>query len=250
MIELKKVKKQFGEQVVLNELDLQIPDGKITCIIGRSGEGKSVLLKHVMGLILPDAGDIIVNGQSLSQLTEVQLFQLRRQFGMLFQNAALFDSMTVMENIAFPLQEHSDMSQDEIENRVKELIQIVGLKEEVIHKFPSELSGGMRKRVGLARAIALKPQILLYDEPTTGLDPIMTDVVDHLILNTQRRLGITSLVISHDIKAVFTIADKVAMLHEGKILLEGTPETFKKTDNPIVKNFLEGKASEEQLREI
>lgn len=250
MIELKKLKKTFGTQVVLNDLDLVMPKGKITVIIGRSGEGKSVLLKHLMGLVRPDAGEVLVDGQNVCEIADHELFSLRRKFGMLFQNAALFDSMTVRENIAFPMEEHTDFTKDQITERVMELIGVVGLKDIVLEKFPSELSGGMRKRVGLARAIALKPEILLYDEPTTGLDPIMTDVVDHLILNTQRRLGITSVVISHDIHAVFAIADKIAMLHEGKVLEEGTPEDFRRTTNPIVKNFLEGKASDEQKMEI
>lgn len=250
MIELKKVKKAFGSQVVLNDLDLVMPDGKITVIIGRSGEGKSVLLKHLMGLVRPDEGQVLVDGQNVCEIADHDLFSLRRKFGMLFQNAALFDSMTVCENIAFPMEEHTNFTAAQITDRVMELTSIVGLKENVLKKFPSELSGGMRKRVGLARAIALKPEILLYDEPTTGLDPIMTDVVDHLILNTQRRLGITSIVISHDIHAVFAIADKIAMLHEGKVLQEGTPDDFRHTTNPVVKNFLEGKASDEQKMEI
>lgn len=250
MIELKKLKKTFGSQVVLNDLDLVMPDGKITVIIGRSGEGKSVLLKHLMGLVRPDEGQVIVDGQNVCEIADHELFNLRRKFGMLFQNAALFDSMTVGENIAFPMEEHTDFTTAQITDRVMELMGVVGLKEIVLKKFPSELSGGMRKRVGLARAIALKPEILLYDEPTTGLDPIMTDVVDHLILNTQRRLGITSIVISHDIHAVFAIADKIAMLHEGKVLQEGTPDDFRRTTNPVVKNFLEGKASDEQKMEI
>lgn len=250
MIDLLKLRKAFGSQVVLNDLDLHIPKGKITIIIGRSGEGKSVLIKHIMGLIHPDAGDVIIAGKNLGELDEVELFDLRRKFGMLFQYAALFDSMTVFENIAFPLEEHSDFNRSQIRDRVHDLVQVVGLKENALDKFPSELSGGMRKRVGLARAIALKPEILLYDEPTTGLDPIMTDVVDHLILNTQRRLGITSVVISHDIHAVFKIADKIAMLHEGRVLLEGSPEDFRRSSELVVRNFLEGKASPDQLMEI
>lgn len=250
MIEIKKLHKSFGDQVILNDLDLVIPDGKITVIIGRSGEGKSVLVKHFIGLIRPDAGEVLVDGENVTALSEVELFRVRRKCGMLFQNAALFDSMNVFENIAFPLVEHTDFTATQVRDHVFELIGVVGLKESVLQKFPSELSGGMRKRVGLARAIALKPEILLYDEPTTGLDPIMTDVVDHLILNTQRQLGITSVVISHDIDAVFAIADKIAMLHEGKVRLEGTTDDFKHTTDIVVRNFLEGKASAEQLREI
>lgn len=250
MIQIKKLTKRFGEQTVLNELDFHIPAGKITVIIGRSGEGKSVLLKHFMGLIMPDSGEVVVDGTSLFSLDAVGLNDMRTKFGMLFQNAALFDSMTVRENVAFPLVEHSSLNKKKINDRVVELLGLVGLKDNVLAKFPSELSGGMRKRVGLARAIALKPQILLYDEPTTGLDPIMTDVIDHLILETQQKLGITSVVISHDIQAALTIADKVAMLYEGKIHMEGTPADFKATTDPLVKNFLEGRATQEQLAEL
>lgn len=250
MIEFKKVSKSFGAQCVLNQLDLSIPRGKITVIIGRSGEGKSVLLKHMMGLLSPDSGSVAVDGQDLSKLDAVALNAIRKKFGMLFQNAALFDSMTVYENIAFPLIEHRQLNPDELRKTVDELLLIVGLNPETTNKFPSQLSGGMRKRVGLARAIALKPQILLYDEPTTGLDPVMTDVIDHLILNTQRKLGITSVVISHDIAATFAIADKIVMLHEGKVLQEGTPEEFRQSSNPYVRAFLEGRASEEQRAQL
>lgn len=250
MIELKNLHKRFGSLRVLNGLNLEIPKGKITVIIGRSGEGKSVLLKHLMGLMKADSGQVVVEGQSVFDMDDQKLNDFRKNFGMLFQHAALFDSMTVSENISFPLKEHSQLSDFKIKERVNDLISAVGLKKSVLPKYPSELSGGMRKRVGLARAIALKPKILLYDEPTTGLDPVMTDVVDHLILNTQRKLGITSVVISHDIKATFAIADKIAMLHEGKILLEGPPSDFKKTDNQIVQHFLQGKANEEQLKEL
>lgn len=249
MIEVKNIKKSFGTQKVLGGIDLHIPKGKITVIIGRSGEGKSVLLKHLMGLIRPNSGEVKVNGVNILALTEYELLQTRKKFGMLFQHAALFDSMDVFKNIAFPLYEHSTSSESEIKKRVYELIGLVGLKENVLPKYPSELSGGMRKRVGLARAIALKPEVLLYDEPTTGLDPIMTDVVNHLILDTQKKLGITTVVISHDIPATFSIADKIAMLHEGKILLEGSAEDFKDTSNKIVAGFLKGKATEQELNE-
>ena len=247
MIHLDKISKSFGDQKVLNELELHVPTGKITVIIGRSGEGKSVLMKHLIGLMHPDTGQVVVDGDDLAALDEVSMNEVRKKYGMLFQYAALFDSLLVKDNIAFPLKEHTDMTPDQIDERVRELIHQVGLKDIVLNKYPSELSGGMRKRVGLARAIALKPKILLYDEPTTGLDPIMTDVIDHLILNTQKKLGITSVVISHDIRAVFAIADKIAMLHEGKIILEGTPDEFRNTNIEVVKRFLEGKASEEQL---
>ncbi len=246
MIQLKNLHKSFQNHQVLNGLNLTIPNSKITVIIGRSGEGKSVLLKHLMGLIRPDSGDVVVDGCSIGALDEIELKDFRKRFGMLFQNAALFDSMNIFENIAFPLLEHTPMKPVEIRKRVHEVLELVGLKD-VDHKFPSELSGGMRKRAGLARAIALLPQILLYDEPTTGLDPIMTDAIDQLILNTQKKLGITSVVISHDIEATFRIADKVALLHEGRILLEGKEEDFRKSSHPFIRQFLEGRSGGNEL---
>ena len=248
MIEVKGLKKSFGTQKVLDGLTLKIPKGKITVILGRSGEGKSVLIKHLIGLLRPDSGTVIVKGRDLLSMDSIELNDFRKNFGMLFQQAALFDSMTVFQNIAFPLEEHTQKTETEILKQVKHLVELVGLTENVLQKYPSELSGGMKKRVGLARAIALEPEILLYDEPTTGLDPIMTDVIDHLILETQKKLGVTSVVISHDVKATFAIADKIAMLHEGKIHLEGTPEEFRKSNDPVVKNFLEGKARQEELK--
>ena len=241
MIELSDLHKSFNGHHVLQGVNLTIPDGKITVIIGRSGGGKSVLLKHVIGLLKPDGGSVKVDNVDLSGLDDRQLKDFRKRFGMLFQNAALFDSMNVFENIAFPLVEHKKMTAREIRDRVHEVLELVGLKD-VDQKMPSELSGGMRKRVGLARAIVLSPQILLYDEPTTGLDPIMTDSVDQLILTTQKKLRVTSVVISHDIEATFRIADKVAMIHEGKILLEGDEKAFRSSREPFVKKFLEGKS--------
>lgn len=250
MIELKGLKKTFGKLSVFKGLDLTIPKGQITVIIGRSGEGKSVLLKHMIGLVAPDEGEIIIDGQSILSLDEYKMNAVRKKFGMLFQNGALFDSMTIFENVAFPLKEHSDLTPKQRHERVKDLLNIVGLRPTVINNYPAELSGGMRKRVALARAIALEPQILLYDEPTTGLDPIMTDVVDHLILSTQKKLGITSVVISHDMQAVFEVADKIAMLHEGKVLMEGSVEEFQKSDHAFIKSFLSGKASQDQLESL
>lgn len=246
MIQLKNIHKSFDDNKVLNGVDLTIPKGKITTIIGRSGGGKSVLLKHLIGLMTPDEGHVIVDGVDLSSLDDHALKEFRKKFGMLFQHAALFDSLNVFDNVAFPLVEHTDMSREKIRQRVHEVLDLVGLKA-VDRKMPGELSGGMRKRVGLARAIALTPEILLYDEPTTGLDPIMTDAIDQLILRTQRELGITSIVISHDIEATFRVADKVAMIYEGKILLEGNEATFRQSKHPFVKNFLSGKAVGEEV---
>lgn len=246
MIQFNSINKSFGSQRVLEGLNLTIPKGKITVIIGRSGEGKSVLLKHIMRLVEPDSGSVHVDGTDLSSLGERAMNEFRKKFGMLFQNAALFDSLNVYDNVAFPLREHTTMVSGAVKKRVHEVLELVGLKD-IDFKMPSELSGGMRKRVGLARAIALTPQILLYDEPTTGLDPIMTDAIDQLIAGTQKSLGLTSVVISHDIKATFAIADKVAILHEGKILLEGGEAEFRNSKNPFIQNFLEGRASGQEM---
>lgn len=241
MIEFLEVKKAFGPQKVLDGLTLEIPRKQITVIIGRSGTGKSVLLKHVMGLLKPDAGIVKVDGVDLASQNPRQLLELRKRFGMCFQNAALFDSMSVEENVSFPLVEHSSKSKAEIHDIVTEKLRQVGLVN-VGHKMPSELSGGMRKRVGIARALALEPEIMLYDEPTTGLDPIMSGAIDDLIQETQDRLGLTCVVISHDIKATFRIADHIAMLYEGKLLECGTPDEIHRSPNPILRQFLEGRA--------
>jgi len=245
-IRLVKVHKSFGTQKVLDGVDLSIPGGSITVILGRSGEGKSVLLKHLIGLLKADQGQVFVDGIDITPMGPHDLNELRRRFGMLFQNGALFDSLNVFENVAFPLKEHSRLSRSEIEKTVIEKLALVGLKD-VGKKMPAELSGGMRKRVGLARAIALSPEIILYDEPTTGLDPLMTDSVNNLILEMQKKLKVTSVVISHDIESTFQLADKIAMLHDGKIIEEGPPETFKKTQHPFVKKFLEGRSENEVI---
>ncbi|WP_026836242.1 ABC transporter ATP-binding protein [Limisalsivibrio acetivorans] len=235
-IELIDVHKSFGKHVIHQGIDLDIIKGGITCIIGPSGTGKSVLLKQMSGLLPPSKGEIKVDGKSIVGLKGDKLMSIRKKFGILFQNAALFDSMTVMQNVAFPLNEHSKKSKKEIEEIVIDKLHLVGLKD-VEDKLPSELSGGMRKRVGLARAIALEPDIILYDEPTTGLDPIMTDVVDSLIFDTQKKLGKTSVVVSHDIESTLKIADHIAMLYEGRVIHFGTPEDFERTDNPYVRQF-------------
>jgi len=242
-INIVNVYKKFGSQRVLEGLNLQIPRGKVTVILGRSGIGKSVMLKHMIGLIRPDKGRVFVDGTDIWTLSPHRLNETRQKFGMLFQSAALFDSFNVFENVAFPLREHTDYSNSKIEKIVKEKLSLVGLKG-VENKMPSELSGGMRKRVGLARAIALQPEIILYDEPTTGLDPLMADSVDKLILNTQRKLNLTSVVISHDIESAFKIADKIAMIDNGKIIEEGSPLEFKNSRNPHVQNFLKGESKD------
>lgn len=235
-IECIDLKKSFGKQQIHKGINLKIEKGAITYIIGPSGTGKSVLLKQLCGLMRPTSGKVIVDGQDITDMKPDQLMEIRKKFGILFQNAALFDSMNVYENVAFPLVEHTRLSKVEIGKIVTEKLRLVGLRD-IEHKMPSELSGGMRKRVGLARAIALEPEIILYDEPTTGLDPIMCDVVDNLINDTQKNLGITSIVISHDIESTLKIADHIAMLYDGKVVLYGTPEDFKNTDNPYVKQF-------------
>lgn len=239
MIELIAIRKSFGSQKVLDGLDLTIEAGKITVIIGRSGGGKSVLLKHIIGLIRPDSGEVLIDGVDITQLSDKNLNEIRKKFGMLFQEAALFDSMTVGENVAFPLREHSRMKEDEIREIVADRLHAVGLAG-VEGKMPSELSGGMRKRVGLARAIAMNPQIVLFDEPTTGLDPVMTEAINRLIIDTQKRYQLTCVVISHDIQSIFEISDRIAMLYEGKIIEQGTPEQMRASQNPVIVQFLSG----------
>lgn len=241
VIQIQGLYKAFGTQKVLEGLDFEIPRGKITIIIGRSGEGKSVLLKTMIGLIQPDGGKVLVEGADLFELPDAEQNETRKKFGFLFQNAALFDSMNVFENVAFPLREHSDLGEEEIQAKVLDKLAKVGLRD-IGSKMPSELSGGMRKRVGLARALILEPEIILYDEPTTGLDPILTDSIDNLILETQKRFGLTTVIVSHNIPSTLNMADKVAMLYQGKILEEGPPEKFKKSQNPWIRSFLEGKA--------
>ncbi|MBA3019009.1 MAG: ABC transporter ATP-binding protein [Proteobacteria bacterium] len=237
MIEIIKISKSFNSQKVLDDLDLNIDPGKITVIIGQSGGGKSVLLKHIIGLIRPDSGQIIIDGIDITNLNDKKLNEVRKKFGMLFQDAALFDSMTVGENVAFPLNEHKRLSRKEINKIVDDKLNLVGL-ENVTHKMPSELSGGMRKRAGLARAIALDPKIVLFDEPTTGLDPIMRESIDKLIVATQERTKATFVVISHDIESTFTIAHKVAMLYQGKIVAVGTPDEIRSSNNSFVRRFI------------
>ncbi|MBI4365505.1 MAG: ABC transporter ATP-binding protein [Deltaproteobacteria bacterium] len=244
MITFENVHKSFNGQQVLRGVDLTISKGKITVIIGPSGTGKSVLLKHIIGLLTPDTGQVRVGDVDVASLSGRQLPAFRRQFGMLFQNAALFDSLNVFDNIAFPLVEDGRISEGEIRDTVHHMLRLVGLPD-VGHKMPAELSGGMRKRVGLARAIALKPSIILYDEPTTGLDPLMTDAIDKLILGMQQELPVTSIVISHDIQSTFRIADQIAMLSGGRIVEAGPPPVVRASRHEIVRRFLEGRSNAE-----
>lgn len=240
-IQVRDVKKTFNNKdFVLEGVNLEIPKGKITVLIGFSGTGKSVLMRHLLGLERPSAGKIFVFGEDLTIMTDELITLFRRRFGVLFQNAALFDDMTAIENVMFPLREHrKDLRRAAIIEIAAARLKVVGLSEGDHHKLPAELSGGMRKRVGLARAIALDPEILFYDEPTTGLDPIMTEMVDNLILETHgHRAGMTSIVISHDLSAAFRIGDYVAMLDKGKVLLFGTPKDFIESEIELVKKFV------------
>jgi phospholipid/cholesterol/gamma-HCH transport system ATP-binding protein len=239
MIKLVDLHKSFGKQTVLDGLDLDIEEGKTTVIIGRSGGGKSVLLKHIIGLLRPERGQILIDGTDITKLNDRALNEIRKKFGMLFQDAALFDSMTVGENVAFPLREHTTMKEKELRETVADRLRSVGLTG-VEEKMPSELSGGMRKRVGLARAIAMRPQIVLFDEPTTGLDPVMTEAINRLIIDTQKNLNLTCVVISHDIRSIFEIGHRIAMLYEGKIIENGAPEELKASRNPVIIQFLAG----------
>ena len=239
MIQIIDVHKSFGNQKVLDGVDLTIEEGKTTVIIGRSGGGKSVLLKHIIGLIKPDQGQVMVDGRDITHLKDQELDEIRKKFGMLFQEAALFDSLTVGDNVAFPLREHTKMKEDEIRATVADRLRAVGLSG-IEGKMPSELSGGMRKRVGLARAIALRPQIVLFDEPTTGLDPVMTEAINQLIVGTQENFDLTCVVISHDLQSIFKIGHKIAMLYEGRIVAYGPPEDIQRSDNPVIRQFLAG----------
>lgn len=241
MIEIKDVFKSFRKNEVLKGVNLTIKKGETIVIIGRSGCGKSVLLKLIMGLLKPDSGKILVNGDDVTALNDKELRELRQKFGMLFQASALFDSMTVDENVGLGLREHTKLLEDEVKQRVQEKLKMVGLSR-VEEKKPAELSGGMKKRVGLARAIAMDPEYVLYDEPTTGLDPIMADVINDLIISLRNTLSITSIAVTHDIVSAYKIADRVAMLYEGKIIFVGTPQEVKNTNDPTVKQFIEGSA--------
>lgn len=242
IIQITGLHRSFGDQEVLRGIDLDVARGRILTIIGRSGEGKSVLLKHVIGLLRPDEGDVLVDGVSMVRCRPRERRRLLRRFGMLFQNAALFDSMTVFDNVAFPLRQNSEnrLKRKELARVVHEKLELVGLRG-VDRKLPSQLSGGQRKRVGLARAIALDPEILLYDEPTTGLDPVRTHAVDEMILDTARSLEVTSVVITHDMQAVFEIADEVAFLYDGRIHVQCTPSELRDHPSDVVQSFLAGR---------
>jgi phospholipid/cholesterol/gamma-HCH transport system ATP-binding protein len=241
MIEIINLNKSFNEHKVLDNLNLNINTGETTVIIGRSGCGKSVLLKHIIGILKPDSGHILIDGKDVTRMDEKELNDLRMKFGMLFQGAALFDSLSILENVGFNLIEHTNSGKKEIAKRVKECLELVGLKD-IEDKKPAELSGGMRKRVGLARAIALRPQIILYDEPTTGVDPIMGDAINDLIVELHNKLKVTGIAVTHDMTSAYKIADRMAMLYNGRIKVVGTPNEIKNTDDPIVRQFISGAA--------
>jgi len=235
------VSKSFDSQHVLRGVDLSLRAGACTVIIGESGAGKSVILKHMVGLLRPDSGQVWFKDQRIDDMPDRRLVAVRRQFGFLFQMGALFDSLSVEQNVAFPLREHTRLGRAEIARRVKEKLDLVGL-DGTQQKKPAELSGGQKKRVALARAIALDPQIILYDEPTTGLDPIRADIINQLIRKLQAQLGVTSVVVTHDMDSVRTVGDRVIMLYDGRFIFDGTPAALEASDDPRVSNFVRGTA--------
>ena len=240
MIELRNVHKSFGKQVVLNGVDFEVREGETVALLGPSGTGKSVLLKHIIGLIRPDVGEIFVDGKDVCRLKRKDLSELRSQIGYVFQNGALFDSMNVFENVRLGITDQDKYSDLEYcRQRVSECIRLVNLPADTIEKYPAQLSGGMRKRVGIARAIAGKPKYLLYDEPTSGLDPVNADIIDGLVQRLDHELGVTSVMVTHDVRGAFRVADRLALLSEGKIVMQGTPKEFLESKNPKVREFLE-----------
>ncbi len=245
LIQFRQVKKAFGPKVVYNGLDLVIHRGETLTILGPSGSGKSVMLKMLIGLLEADSGEIIFDGRDVTKLSEKELFDVRRRVAYLFQGAALFDSLSVGENVAYGLREQNwnTMTEEDIARRVAQSLESVGLPG-IEEMRPSDLSGGMKKRVGLARTLALQPEVILYDEPTTGLDPINTARINNLIRSIKRSLGLTSVVVTHDMGTAFSVSDRIVMIGKGKVLMEGTPEDFRRTQNPYVRDFIDGRAPE------
>jgi phospholipid/cholesterol/gamma-HCH transport system ATP-binding protein len=239
IIRIRELRKRFGDNHVLNGVNLDICVGETLVVMGRSGCGKSVLLKNITRLIEPDSGEVFFKGRNSTEFDRDELFEMRMSFGMLFQGAALFDSLSVRENIALPLVKHTDKTDSEIDKVVMEKLDLVGLAD-VTEKHPAELSGGMKKRVALARAVVMDPEVVLYDEPTTGLDPVMAGVINRLIKDLQKNLDITSIVVTHDVQSAYLVGDCIAMLHEGKIIFEGSPERARKTDDETVRTFIDG----------
>jgi phospholipid/cholesterol/gamma-HCH transport system ATP-binding protein len=239
MIKVVDLYKSFGSKQVLRGVNLEVHDAETLTIIGGSGTGKSLLLKNIIGLLKPDRGEIFIDDQETTHLNEAQLLRVQQKFGYLFQDAALFDSMTVGDNVAFGLRNLTDFTEQQIADRVLECLAVVGLQG-VENLKPAALSGGMKKRVGLARAIAYRPEYVLYDEPTTGLDPIMADVINDLIIRLQEKLQVTSIVVTHDMKAAYKISDRIAMLYQGKIITVGAPDEIRNSEDPLVHQFVEG----------
>lgn len=239
MIEVRNLKKSFGDHVILEDVNFRVESGESVVIIGRSGGGKSVLLKHLIGLLCPDQGEVLIDGENICGLNERQLLRVRHKFGMLFQGAALFDSMTVAENIAFPLRRENKWSELEIGKKVAAALEVVELQG-TEEKKPSELSGGMRKRVGLARAIVYEPQIVLYDEPTTGLDPVVSDAIDKLIMRVRDQLAVTTVVVTHDMRSARRVGQRIMMLHDKQIYFSGTPDEIFNSTDPVVYRFVNG----------
>jgi phospholipid/cholesterol/gamma-HCH transport system ATP-binding protein len=242
-IRIEKLYKRFGSQEVLRGVDLEIAPGELMVIIGRSGGGKSVLLRHLLGLVRPDAGRVIIDGQDVATLRGPALDRLRERFGVVFQGGALFDSLTVLENVLFPVRERRRTHVADPLPRAQEALAQVGLAE-MGHKYPAEISGGMRKRVAIARALVTEPQVVFFDEPTTGLDPILVNSIHHLVVALHRKFGFTAVMVSHEIPEIFQIADRVAMLHEGRIHAVGTPEEIQASADPSVRRFIHGEVEE------
>ena len=241
MIILDDVHKSFGENRVLRGFSLEVKEGETMVIIGFSGSGKSVAIKHIVGLLEPDQGRVFVDGQEVQTLTRQELYKLRAQIGYVFQFAALFDSLTVADNVAMGLRKQGLLTEPEIHERVHEALELVDLADDVGVRLPAELSGGMRKRVGIARAIALRPKYLLYDEPTTGLDPVTSAIIDQLMVRMQKQLGVTGIVITHDMRSAYTVGTRIAMLYEGQVRQVGTVDEIKHTKDPVVRQFIEGR---------
>jgi phospholipid/cholesterol/gamma-HCH transport system ATP-binding protein len=246
LIELRNVSKRFGRLVVLNGVTLSIEEGQSLVVIGASGSGKSVMLKHIVGLLTPDEGEVWYDGRRIDDLSNRELDNIRQDFGFLFQMGALFDSLSVEDNVAFPIVEHTRKPPEEIRQIVAQKLTMVGL-DGTQKKMPAELSGGQRKRVALARAIAMGPRVILYDEPTTGLDPIRSDVINELIRKLKRELNVTSVVVTHDMNSAFKVADRIVMLHEGKLIIDGSPQEIQKSDVPVVRRFVLGEAGDQEL---
>jgi phospholipid/cholesterol/gamma-HCH transport system ATP-binding protein len=239
MISLRNVYKAFGSKQVLSGFSLDVEEGETIALIGFSGSGKSVAIKHIVGLLMPDRGDVIVDGLNVPTLSRQELYQLRARIGYVFQFAALFDSLTIGDNVAMGLRKQEGLTEGEIAERVREALELVDLPD-VADRSPAELSGGMRKRVGIARAIALRPKYILYDEPTTGLDPVTSAVIDDLMVRMERQLGVTGVVITHDMRSAYTVANRIAMLYEGKVRQFGTVDEIKNTTDPVVRMFIDG----------